>query len=206
MAGAVWYPCLVSPLAISATTDAADGRGNGGRVGVGTTGMWTFLAIDAMGFAGLLVAYGIVRVRADVWPDPRSRLALAPAAAVTFALLLSSLTMTLATRAASVRARRGWLVATLALAAAFLAGAAIEYAHLLAAPAPMGLTSDLFASTFYVVTGFHGLHVLVGLIGIAFMLRAKYDAQAVETMGLYWHFVDAAWMPIFSFIYLWPAR
>jgi heme/copper-type cytochrome/quinol oxidase subunit 3 len=200
----VWYPWLVSQLVIRATTDTAE-RGPGG-VGVGATGMWTFLATDAMGFAGLLIAYGILRVRADIWPDPRSRLALAPAAAVTFALLLSSLTMTLATRAPSVRARRGWLVATLALGAAFLAGAVIEYAHLLAAASPMGLTSDLFASTFYVVTGFHALHVLAGLIGVGFMLRAKYGAQAVETMGLYWHFVDAAWMPIFSFIYLWPAR
>ena len=198
----MWYPWFVSQLAIGATTDTAE-RGAGG---VGATGMWTFLATDAMGFAGLLIAYGILRVRADVWPDPRSRLALAPAAAVTFALLLSSLTMTLATRAPSVRARRGWLVATLALGVAFLAGAAIEYAHLLSAASPMGLTSDLFASTFYVVTGFHALHVLAGLIGVGFMLRAKHGAQAIETMGLYWHFVDAAWMPIFSFIYLWPAR
>ena len=70
----------------------------------------------------------------------------------------------------------------------------------------MGLTSDLFASTFYVVTGFHALHVLAGLIGVGFMLRAKYGAQAIETMALYWHFVDVAWMPIFSLIYLWPAR
>ena len=93
---------------------------------------------------------------------------------MTFALLLSSLTMTLATRAPSVRARRGWLVATLALGVAFLAGAAIEYAHLLSAASPMGLTSDLFASTFYVVTGFHALHVLAGLIGVGFMLRAKF--------------------------------
>jgi heme/copper-type cytochrome/quinol oxidase subunit 3 len=196
----------VSQLAISATTDTAERGAIGGGVGVGATGMWTFLATDAVGFAGLLIAYGILRVRADVWPDPRSRLALAPAAAVTFALLLSSLTMTLATRAPSVRARRGWLLATLALGVAFLAGAAIEYAHLLSAASPMGLTSDLFASTFYVVTGFHALHVLAGLIGVGFMLRAKYGAQAIETMGLYWHFVDAAWMPIFSFIYLWPAR
>jgi len=197
---------LVSQLAISTTTDTTE-RGSGGvGVGVATTGMWTFLATDAMGFAGLLIAYGILRVRADIWPDPRSRLALAPAAAVTFALLLSSLTMTLATRAPSVRARRGWLVATLALGVVFLAGAAIEYAHLLAAASPMGLTSDLFASTFYVITGFHALHVLAGLIGVGLMLRAKYGAQAIETMGLYWHFVDAAWMPIFSFIYLWPAR
>ena len=63
--------------------------------------MWTFLATDAMGFGGLLLAYGVLRVRAgvDTWPDPRARLALAPAAAMTFALLASSLTMTLATRA-----------------------------------------------------------------------------------------------------------
>jgi heme/copper-type cytochrome/quinol oxidase subunit 3 len=194
----------VSPIAISATTDATE-RG-AGEVGIGATGMWTFLATDAMGFAGLLIVYGILRVRADVWPDPRSRLALGPAAAVTFALLLSSLTMTLATRAPSVRARRGWLIATLGLGVAFLVGAAIEYAHLLVAASPMGLTSDLFASTFYVVTGFHALHVLAGLIGVGLMLRAKHGTQAVETMGLYWHFVDAAWMPIFSFIYLWPAR
>jgi heme/copper-type cytochrome/quinol oxidase subunit 3 len=168
--------------------------------------MWTFLATDAMGFGGLFIAYGILRVRADVWPDARSRLALAPAAAMTFTLLISSLTMTLATRASSARGRRGWLLATIALGAAFLAGAALEYRHLLAAASPMGLTADAFASTFYVITGFHGLHVLAGVVALAFMLRMKHGAQGVETMGLYWHFVDAAWMPIFSVIYLWPAR
>ncbi len=167
-------------------------RPSAGAVGVGATGMWTFLATDAMGFAGLLIAYGILRVRADVWPDPRSRLALAPAAAVTFALLLSSLTMTLATRAPSVRARRGWLVATLALGVAFLAGAAIEYAHLLSAASPMGLTSDLFASTFYVVTGFHALHVLAGLIGVGFMLRAKVMTRKPLKP---WGYTGTSWMP-----------
>jgi cytochrome c oxidase subunit 3 len=173
---------------------------------VGLTGMWTFLATDAMGFGGLLIAYGVLRVGAGAWPAAGSRLALAPAAAMTFALVASSLTMTLATRAATLRARRGWLLATLALGAAFLAGAAIEYRHLLTGATPMGLSSDLFASTFYVITGFHGLHVVAGVVGVAFMLRAKYDAQAVETMALYWHFVDVAWMPIFSFLYLWPGR
>src|SRR5215831_6412118 len=116
--------------------------------------MWTFLATDAMGFGGLFIAYGMLRVRADVWPDPRSRLALAPAAAMTFALLASSLTMTLATRARTASARRAW---------------------------PMGLTSDLFASTFYLLTGFHGLHVLAGVIGIGFMFRATTSPQAVDT-------------------------
>jgi len=173
---------------------------------VGPTGMWTFLAIDAMGFGALFIAYGILRVRADVWPDPRSRLALAPAAAMTFALLASSLTMTLATRARNASVRRVWLDTTLALGVAFLAGAAVEYRHLLFVAAPMGLTADLFASTFYLLTGFHALHVLAGVVGIGFMLRAKTSAQTVETMALYWHFVDAMWMPIFSIIYLWPAR
>jgi cytochrome c oxidase subunit I+III len=177
-----------------------------GGVRVGPTGMWTFLAIDAMGFGGLLLAYGVLRVRAGVgtWPDPRAHLALAPAAAMTFALLTSSLTMTLATRART--ARRGWVAATLALGVAFLGGAAIEYRHLLGGPTPMGLTSHLFASTFYMVTGFHALHVLAGVVGLGFMLRAKVGAQATETFGLYWHFVDAMWMPIFSLIYLWPTR
>jgi cytochrome c oxidase subunit 3 len=196
---------LVSQIAITATSEVGDTTERG-RTVVGPSGMWTFLAIDAMGFAGLFIAYGVLRVRADVWPDPRSRIALAPAAAMTFALLASSLTMTLATRAASARVRQAWLDATLALGVAFLAGAGVEYHHLLGGAAPMGLSADLFASTFYLLTGFHGLHVVAGVIGIGFMFRAKASAQAVETMALYWHFVDAMWMPIFSIIYLWPTR
>jgi heme/copper-type cytochrome/quinol oxidase subunit 3 len=174
--------------------------------GVGPSGMWTFLATDVMGFGGLLITYGVLRSGAGTWPEPRARLALAPAAAMTFALLASSLTMTLATRAATLRARRGWLLATVALGISFLAGAALEYQQLLTAATPMGLTADLFASTFYVITGFHGLHVLVGVVVVALMLRAKFGPQALETAALYWHFVDAAWMPIFSFLYLWPPR
>jgi len=198
----------VSHIAIDGSADAgaASESGHGGG-SVSATGMWTFLATDAMGFGGLLAAYGVLRARAaaGAWPDPRSRLALAPAAAMTFALLTSSLTMTLAMRAPGTRERRRWLLATLALGVAFLVGAAMEYGHLLGG-ASMGLASDLFASTFYVITGFHGLHVLAGVVGIGFMLRAKHGAQAIETMGLYWHFVDVAWMPIFSVIYLWPVR
>ena len=197
----------MSHIANVAEPDAGPGPTDG-TGGVGATGMWTFLATDAMGFGGLLIAYGVLRVRAgvDTWPDPRARLALAPAAAMTLALLLSSLTMTLATRASTLRVRRAWLLATLALGVAFLAGGAFEYAHLLGGAPAMGLTTDLFASTFYVVTGFHALHVVVGVLAVSFMLRAKVGAQALETTALYWHFVDAAWMPIFSIIYLWPAR
>ena len=197
----------MSQIAVDGTAEVPPAPRHGGGT-VGATGMWTFLGTDAVGFAGLLVAYGALRVRAagGAWPDPRTRLALAPAAAMTFALLTSSMTMTLATRAGSLRARRGWLLATFALGLAFLAGTALEYRHLLGGAAPMGLTADLFASTFYVVTGFHALHVLAGVVGMSFMFRAKVRAQAAETFGLYWHFVDAMWMPIFSLVYLWPTR
>ena len=168
--------------------------------------MWTFLATDVMGFGGLFIAYAVLRVRAESWPDPRERLALAPAAAMTFMLLASSLTMTLATRAADRKRRLLWLGATLALGVAFLAASVAEYAHLAGGTSPMGFSSGLYASIFYALTGYHALHVVAGVVGVALMCRAKVKQQALETMALYWHFVDIAWMPIFTFIYLVPAR
>jgi len=168
--------------------------------------MWTFLATDVMGFGGLFIAYAMLRVRAESWPDPRERLALAPAAAMTFMLLASSLTMTLATRAADRKRRLLWLGATLALGVAFLAAGVAEYAHLAGGASPMGFSSGLYASVFYALTGYHALHVVAGVVGVALMCRAKVHQQALETMALYWHFVDVAWMPIFTFIYLVPAR
>jgi heme/copper-type cytochrome/quinol oxidase subunit 3 len=168
--------------------------------------MWTFLATDVMGFGGLFIAYAVLRVRAESWPDPRERLALAPAAAMTFMLLASSLTMTFATRAADRKRRLPWLGATLALGVAFLAAGVAEYAHLAGGASPMGFSSGLYASIFYALTGYHALHVVAGVVGVALMCRAKVKQQALETMALYWHFVDIAWMPIFTFIYLVPAR
>ena len=168
--------------------------------------MWVFLATDAMGFGALFIAYAVLRVRADSWPDPRARLALAPAAIMTFLLLASSLTMTLAAAAARPAARRGWLLGTLLLGLGFLAGGAFEYGHLGAGKTPMGLSTDLHASTFYALTGYHGLHVLVGVGALAWMLVRRSAGRALGVMALYWHFVDLAWMPIFTFLYLVPAR
>ncbi len=87
------------------------------RTRVGLAGMWTFLATDAMGFGGLFVAYAVLRVRADAWPDPRAHLGAGLAAAMTFGLLASAFTMTLAARATAARARLGWLGATVGLGA-----------------------------------------------------------------------------------------
>src|SRR5450432_1654587 len=173
---------------------------------VGAAGMWTFLATDAMGFGALFIAYAMLRVRAESWPDPRARLALAPVAAMTFALLTSSLTMTLAARAARGRARAGWLLATLALGLAFLVGELLEYRHFLAAAQPVGLSRDLFASTFYAITGYHGLHILAGAVCLSALLLRRVEQRTLEVVALYWHFVDLAWMPIFTFLYLLPTR
>jgi heme/copper-type cytochrome/quinol oxidase subunit 3 len=167
--------------------------------------MWTFLATDAMGFGGLFIAYGVLRVHAQSWPDPRDRLPIVPAALMTFALLASSLTMTFAARAETRGRRLGWLAATFALGLMFLSGALSEYLHLAATPG-MGLSSDLFASTFYVLTGYHGLHVLAGVVALGFLARRDVTGKALETMALYWHFVDLAWMPIFTFLYLVPGQ
>jgi heme/copper-type cytochrome/quinol oxidase subunit 3 len=175
------------------------------RSGPGAPGMWIFLATDAMGFGGLLIAYAVLRVRADSWPDPRTRLALGPAAIMTFALLASSLTMALATAAERPAVRRRWLLATLLLGLGFLTGGAIEYAHLMNATPGMGLASDLPASTFYALTGFHGAHVLAGVAALAWLFARRAGARALAVMGLYWHFVDLAWMPIFTFLYLLPS-
>src|SRR6185312_575656 len=94
---------------------------------VGVAGMWTFLATDAMGFGGLFIAYAVLRVRADAWPDPRDRLALGMAAGMTLVLLASAFTMTMAAGAGPSRARFAWLGATVGLGLAFLYGEVVEY-------------------------------------------------------------------------------
>jgi heme/copper-type cytochrome/quinol oxidase subunit 3 len=187
-------------------SDVAVGRAPQPHGRVGAAGMWTFLATDAMGFGGLFIAYALLRVRAETWPDPRTRLALGPAAAMTFALLTSSLTLTLAVRAGGRRGRAGWLGATLALGLAFVVGELLEYRHLLTAAAPMRLGVDLFASTFYALTGYHGLHVLAGVVCLSAAWWGRAGERTLEVIALYWHFVDLAWMPIFTFLYLLPTR
>ena len=180
--------------------------------GRGVLGMWIFLGTDAAGFGGLLIAYGALRARAAAWPDPHQRFSLALAAAMTFALLASSLTMSLAVSGAqrgSRRAALGWLGTTVLAALAFLGGAAIEYSHLLSAAPAVGLTTDLSASVFYVITGFHGAHVVAGLIYLGALLvsgtrRPRLSPGTWEVAALFWHFVDFAWVAIFFALYLLP--
>jgi cytochrome c oxidase subunit III len=181
-------------------------RASHGPSRVGASGMWTFLATDAMGFAGLFFAYGVLRVRADSWPDPRAHLGLGLAAAMTFALLSSAFTMTQAVRATAPRARLGWLVATAGLGLAFLGAETVEYRRLWAAAEPVRVASGLYGDTFYALTGYHGLHVAAGVVSLLAVALRGARARSVEVVALYWQFVDLAWMPIFTFLYLMPAR
>src|SRR2546430_17307561 len=109
--------------------------------------------------------------------------------------------------AVAARRRSGaWVVATIALGMIFLLGQGSEYARLLANG--IGPERALFGTTFFTLTGLHGLHVLAGLAALAALLAAKLrrpgalSAVAFEAVGLYWHFVDAVWVVVFSVVYL----
>jgi len=201
---------MSTPGASAASALALEPEAGGGaeRASAGKIGMWVFLATDAMGFAGLLIAYAALRVHADQWPDPQDRLAIPQAALMTALLVTSSFTMTLAVRAARAHratARAAWHAATILLGAGFLGGQVIEYGHLAAGETPLRLGTDVFASTFYAVTGYHGLHVLVGvLVLLGLLLAPRARARSLEVAAIFWHFVDLAWIPIFSFVYLLP--
>ncbi|HSY41739.1 MAG TPA: heme-copper oxidase subunit III [Polyangia bacterium] len=187
-------------------TDALPAPAVHGPHRVGVAGMWTFLATDAMGFAGLFVAYSVLRVRADVWPDPRAHLGLELAAVMTFGLLASAFTMTQATRATVARARLGWLFVTAALGLAFLGAELAEYRRLWTAADPVRIGTGLYGGTFYALTGYHGLHVAAGVVCLLAVALRGARPRTLEVVALYWHFVDLAWMPIFTFLYLMPTR
>jgi heme/copper-type cytochrome/quinol oxidase subunit 3 len=107
------------------------------------------------------------------------------------------------------RAMKGWLAATILLGSIFIAGQGLEYWHLLQNGVMVG--SNLFTTTFFTLTGFHGLHVCVGLIALLIVLGLalagdfkRGRSPALKTVGLYWHFVDVVWVVVFSSVYLPP--
>jgi len=178
--------------------------GGAGGVAPGRIGMTIFLASDLMGFGGLLLAYAVLRVRAPVWPEPALRFDRTLAGVLTLLLLASSGTMNAAVGAArgGRTSVRRWLAATVALGAAFLVGQAIEFDSL-ATTRHVGLASDHAASTFYVIAGFHGLHVAAGILALLGVAR-RGARESIEVAALYWQFVDLVWIVIFTVVYLIP--
>ncbi|MGH7778740.1 MAG: cytochrome c oxidase subunit 3 [Candidatus Binataceae bacterium] len=174
-----------------------------------------FILSEANFFLLLIIAY--VYYHAYPGPGPTAANALNPLRTGLFSILLfaSSATMILAARSYRARARRAtltWLIVTVVLGTLFLLGQALEYTGLY--EHGVMVNRNLFATTFFTLTGFHGLHVFIGLVAIAIvaglaasnrLAGSAREADAFEAVGIYWHFVDAVWVVIFSIVYLWAA-
>ena len=198
-------------MAHAATMDPMDRYEHPLTPGWGKLMMWIFLCSDAMSFAGLLAAYGAVRLgQGTGWPIPHEHLDVPLTALNTFILICSSVTMVKALsaiRRGDLRGLKLWLLGTIIGGSTFLGIQAYEWTHQLTQG--LVIQSSLFWATFYILTGFHGCHVLSGVIYLACILvaaqRGRYSAahnNPVEIVGLYWHFVDLIWILVFTFVYL----
>ena len=188
--------------------------------------MWIFILSDAFTFGAFLAAYGMFRISMPVWPDTYEVFTAFPfigvdapmlfVATMTFILICSSFTMALAVSASYQNNRDKalkYLILTILGGTLFLVCQAYEWYHIIHDGAT--LTSNpwgvpLFSATFFMITGFHGMHVLSGLILLIItalkVKRGFYEKrgsyEGVEIVGLYWHFVDLVWVFVFTFFYL----
>lgn len=171
-----------------------------------SVGVVVWLASELMFFAGLFAGWFSLRAANDVWPPEGVELAVGRTAVATLVLVVSSLTM----HGAVVAAERGdrvgtvrWLGVTGALGAAFLVNLGLEYAEL-----EFSMSTHAYGSIFFLMTGFHGLHLLGGIlfmVAVAALVSGRSHAPAapsVEVCAYYWHFVDVVWVAMFATIYL----
>lgn len=173
-------------------------------------GMWVFLGSECLLFGALIATYLVYRGRSINGPYPKDIYDIPFTSVSSFVLLMSSLTMVLALSAiqrGDNRRLRIWLICTAMLGATFIAGQIYEFTSFIRE----GLTikTNLFGSSFYVLTGFHGVHVTLGILMLLSLARlswsgkiTKDNAEVVEIVGLYWHFVDVVWIVIFTVVYL----
>lgn len=161
-------------------------------------GIWLFLASELMLFGSLFSAYVLLRSAATAWPDQSALLSVPLGAANTLILLGSS-----------VAIARQWLAGTLALGLVFLAIKGFEYVGKLAAG--LGPATNNFLGLYYVMTGLHAVHLLGGILVLAYLVgpgrrmrqaEPRRYQERVRVTTLYWHFVDAAWIAIFVVLYV----
>ena len=175
--------------------------------------MWVFLGSECLLFGGLISTFLLYKT--TTWPagpTPHDLYDIAFTSISSFVLLMSSLTMVLAVSAiqrGDESRMRLWLVATALLGAIFISGQVYEFKEFV--NEGLGFTTSPAASAFYALTGFHGVHVTLGIVMLlsAVVLSAsgripQARAEAVEIIGLYWHFVDVVWVLIFTIVYLIP--
>jgi cytochrome c oxidase subunit 3 len=189
-----------------------------------TLGMWIFLGTEVLFFGGLFLAYAIYRSwYPEAFAASSHTLDLTLGAVNTVALITSSLTMALAVHAAQTGNRKAlmlFLVATMVLGAVFLGIKAVEYADKFEHHHVPGVDfhfeeealareAEIFFSLYFVMTGLHALHMVIGLGIMLWMLRWAWNgtitreyASPIEISGLYWHFVDIVWIFLFPLLYL----
>jgi cytochrome c oxidase subunit 3 len=162
------------------------------RVPSSVLGMSLFVSSEVMFFGGLFASYFMLRETAGAWP---------PAGSVETSLLLPSL-LTAVLLASSATVHAGRVGATIALGVLFLGGQAYEYAQL--ANEGLSASTDVFATLFFTITGFHGLHVAAGIVMLtaAFLRRGRGSEGPAEAVAYYWHFVDAVWVLVFLALYV----
>jgi cytochrome c oxidase subunit 3/cytochrome o ubiquinol oxidase subunit 3 len=217
----------VSDATITESSDAAeipvgfdDGQDHIGLPHHTTTGlsnsklaMWLFLGSECLLFGGLISTYMLYRNRQSDQLGPDQLWDIPFTSATSFVLLMSSLTMVMSVSASKRKDEQRtkmWLTVTALLGGLFLAGQVYEFTTFYREG--LGYSTSLFSSSFYTLTGFHGLHVAVGIIMllslVAMLAKGKLvgdNSETVEMIGLYWHFVDIVWILIFTLVYLIPA-
>jgi len=171
---------------------------------------WAFIGSECLLFGSLISTYLIYKGKSLVGPFPHDVLNIPFTSFSTFDLLMSSLAMVLALAAiqrGDLKQAKIWLFTTAFLGLVFLGGQVYEFSSFV--HEGLGLTTNLFGSTFFVLTGTHGAHVTVGVVWLLTLwvqaLRGKLgpeQAVTVEITGLYWHFVDVVWIVIFTLVYL----
>ena len=173
--------------------------------------MWVFLGSECLLFGGLISTFLLYRERTPkVGPTIESLYDIPYTSVSSFVLLMSSLTMVLAVSAikrGDHQRTRIWLFTTGLLGASFVGGQVYEFTVFYREG--LGYTTNLQGSAFYTLTGFHGVHVSLGIVMllslVVMSLRGRLGtdkAEGVEIVGLYWHFVDVVWIVIFTVVYL----
>ncbi|MBV8951048.1 MAG: heme-copper oxidase subunit III [Actinobacteria bacterium] len=199
--------------ALSPPHDAYDEHGTATGVTNAKLGMWIFLSSEFLLFGSFISAYLLYKGRQTSGPTAGQVYDIPFTSTTSFILLMSSLTMVLALAAiqrGDHRRFRIWILATALFGLTFIGGQVYEFTNFYREH-HLSLSSSVFGSTFFVLTGLHGAHVTAGIIwllslfGLSTQGRlAAGDSEKVEIAGLYWHFVDVIWIVIFTVIYLVP--
>ncbi len=173
-------------------------------------GFWTFMGSECLFFASLISTYMVYKGASTTGPFPADVLNIPLTSISTFVLLMSSTAMVLAldgVQRGKKKLASFWLAMVIVLGAVFLGFQVYEFKHFV--HEGLTISQNVFGSSFFVLTGFHGAHVTVGVIWLTVLfvmsLRGKLtpaNALKVEIAGLYWHFVDIVWIVIFTLIYL----